>query len=118
MLDKVKNAAGTLLGILIFLAVISLPVVFLMGAKWASFHLLEPMITVGWFVLAVVLLILLPLSLFRRLRDTTGSFIYLSSYFFGIICWFYGFIVTYTLWGMWAVVVGIVFLGGGVVPIG
>ncbi len=36
---------------------------------------------------------------------------------FGLVAWLLGFILTYSIWGAWAVVIGILFLGGGVVPI-
>ena len=100
------------------MAILALPFVFIKGALWASNNLLPPLFTAGWVALAVVLLLLLPLSLFRRLRGFTGGSIFLSSYLFGLICWLFGFVVTYHLWGAWAVIAGLLFLGGGVVPIG
>jgi hypothetical protein len=69
---------------------------------WASTNLLPPLYMIGWIAVAVVILLLLPLSLFRRLRAFTGTTIFLSSYVFGLICWLTGFVVTYSLWGGWA----------------
>ena len=116
--DKLKSVAGFALGTAILLAALALIVIFIKGALWASEHVLPPLIRVGWFALAVVLLLLLPLSLFKRLRGYTGAGIFMGSYVFGLICWLTGFVVTYTLWGLWAIILGLLFLGGGVVPIG
>ena len=71
----------------------------------------------AWSFLVVVvdIVILLPLSMFRRLRPHTGGLLYLSSYLFGLVTWLYGFIVTCALWGGFAVVIGLMFFGVGVV---
>ena len=116
MLEKLKQIGWMTTGILIFVAVISLPVVFIMGSVWASENVLPPLISFGWIVLAVNVVILLPLSLFKRLRGVTGGAIYLSSMVFGLIAWLFGFILTYSIWGLGAVILGILFMGGGVVP--
>lgn len=117
MVEKLKELAGMALGFLIFIALLSLPFVFIMGAVWSSKNLLGPLITIGWVLLAFNILILLPLSIFKGLRGFTGSGMFISSYLFGLIAWLLGFILTYLIWGAWAVVIGILFLGGGVVPI-
>ena len=116
--DKLKSAAGLAFGAVVIVALLSLPFIFIKGAMWASEHILPPLINVGWIALAIVLFILLPLSLFKRLRGYTGTGIFIASYVFGLICWLMGFVVTYMLWGLWAIILGLLFLGGGVVPIG
>jgi len=82
----------------------------------AATHLLEPLIIAGWIAVAVDVLILLPLSLLRGLRAFTGTTIFISSFLFGLMAWLLGFILTYALWGLWAVIIGILFFGGAVVP--
>jgi hypothetical protein len=123
---RVKSMAETALDVIKYIAlpfgvaiafVIS-AIIFFKGAVWASMHILPPLISIGWIVLAIVLLILLPLSVFRRLRSLTGAGIYLASYLFGLICWLVGLVVAYMLWGLWAVIIGVLFLGIGVVPLG
>ena len=116
--DKLKSAASLAFGLVVFLGLLALPFIFIKGAMWASEHILPPLITVGWLALALVLFLLLPLSAFKRLRGYTGTGIFIASYIFGLICWLMGFVVTYMLWGLWAIIVGLLFLGGGVVPIG
>jgi len=117
MVEKLKEMAGMAFGSLMFIAILSLPLVFIMGAAWASKNLLGPLITIGWVLLALNIVILLPLSIFKRLRGFTGGGIFFSSFLFGLVAWLLGFILTYSIWGAWAVVIGILFLGGGVVPV-
>ncbi len=117
MIEKAKALGRLLLGIAFGVCIFALPVVFIMGSLWASEHLLRPLMVVGWIALALNILFLLPLSVFKRLRGFTGTGMFLSSYIFGLVAWLLGFILTYALWGLWAVIGGILLLGGGVVPI-
>ena len=117
MLEKIKVMGAAIFGGAIFVAIAALTVVFIKGSLWASEHLLRPLLTVGWLALALVIIVLLPLSLFRRLRGFTGSAIFLSSILFGAIAWLLGFILAYDLWGLWAVIISPFLLGGGVVPV-
>lgn len=114
--EKIKEIGGIALGVVIFLAVLAVPALFIMGSAWAATHLLDPLIIAGWIAVAVDVLILLPLSLFRGLRAFTGTTIFISSFLFGLVTWLLGFILTYALWGLWAVIIGILFFGGAVVP--
>jgi hypothetical protein len=41
----------------------------------------------------------------------------LASYAFGAILWLWGMAYTYSVWGLFAVIVGLVLFGGGVVPV-
>ena len=116
--DKLKSAAGLAFGAAVAIGLLALPFIFIKGAVWASEHLLAPLISVGWIAIAIVLLILLPLSIFKRLRGFAGAGIFIASCVFGLICWLMGVVVAYALWGLWAVIIGLLFLGGGVVPIG
>lgn len=116
MNEKLKQLSTAALGIVFFLALLCIPVLFIRGSEWAAEHLLQPLIVVGWVLLALDLLVLLPLSLFRRLRGFTGTIIFLSSFVFGLVTWLLGFILTYALWGLWAVIIGVLFFGGAVVP--
>jgi len=117
MREKIKEFGNYALGLVIFLGIIALTAVFIRGSVWAAAHLLSPLILIGWIVIAIDFLILLPLSIFRKLRSFTGSLIFISSFVFGLVTWLLGFIITYDLWGIWAVVIGILFFGGGVVPL-
>lgn len=41
----------------------------------------------------------------------------ISSYVIGLALWVWALILTYVLWGLWAVVIGLFFMGVGIVPI-
>ena len=116
MIDDLKKLGTFAFGLVILIAVFALPAIFVMGALWAAEHLLTPLVVVGWIAIAADLLVLL-LAIFKSLRPFAGSVIFISSYIFGLVSWLLGFVLTYVLWGLWAVIVGILFLGGGVVPI-
>jgi hypothetical protein len=117
MAEKLKNLASIVFGFAVMIGLAFLPFIFIKGAFWASENILPTLAKAGWIALALVFLVLLPLSIFRALRAFTGTAIYLSSYLFGLICWLFGFIITYSLWGIWAIIIGMLFLGVGVVPI-
>jgi hypothetical protein len=112
MNERLKSAGLVVIGLGLM---VLMPILFFKGAVWASEHLLPFLISVGWLAFFIDVLILLPLSLVRRLRPHTGGLIYLSSYLFGLLTWLFGFLVTYSLWGGFAVVGGLMFFGVGVV---
>ncbi len=114
---KLKDAGSWLLGIVGILAMIAIPVLFLVGAEWMSKRLLP------WFILAstlaffFVIFVAMPLSFFRRCRGFASLVALVASYVFGATLWMWGLLLTLTLWGTWAVVVGLFMMGIGVVPI-
>jgi hypothetical protein len=113
---RLKKAGDVLLGILAFVAFLALPALFFAGADWLSQRLLP------WFVLAsllafvLLILVLLPLSAFRRCRGFTSIAMLIVSYVFGATVWIDGFVLTMALWGTWAVFIGLLFAGVGIVP--
>ena len=63
------------------------------------------------------LVIMLPLYLFRKTKIFSASTIYYSSYLFGLQLWLSGLMLTLQIWGIWAVIIGLLLLGIGVIPI-
>lgn len=116
MKGKIAEFSSMIFGIVIFLAILSIPILLILGSTWAAKNLLQPLIVIGWIVVAIDILILLPLSLFKGLRGFTGTAIFISSFLFGLVTWLLGFILTYAIWGLWAVIAGVLFFGGAVVP--
>jgi len=116
MEGKLKSLGGIILVVAVVIAMLAVPVIFFYGVVWATRHLLGPLMVAGWIALALDLLVLLPLSIFKRLRGFTGLVIFISSYVFGLITWLLSVVLTWALWGGWAVVVGILLFGGAVVP--
>ena len=66
----------------------------------------------------LICLLLLPLSIFHRVRIVAAHGFLLSSYAFGLCTWMLGLLVTLQFWGVIAVVIGVFLAGVGVVPIG
>ena len=67
------------------------------------------------FLLDVI--IFLPISLFKKARKVSGLTITYSSYLFGLQLWLSGLMITFGTWGIWAVIIGVLMLGVGVIPI-
>ena len=78
----------------------------------------EWLLPLAWSAFGVLIAVLLPLSAFRGLRKWTGEAINWSSYVFGLTTWFLGATVTLSTWGWVALLIGLIFFGVGVVPIG
>jgi hypothetical protein len=115
-LEKLKGFGVAALALVV---VVAFAVLFLMlprAGAWMARHLLPFLFPIGAFVFAVDVLILLPLSIPRRFRPLTSVAIYVSSFIFGFTVWLYGLFYTFTLWGPFAVLIGIFLLGIGVVP--
>jgi hypothetical protein len=115
MLNKL---GGYALGTCVAIAFLALPIVFLMGAVWSSVHLLPLLIDMGWWVLGITVFIALPLAISRKMRGPVAPAIMYSSFFYGVTAWLIGFLLTYTHWGIFAVILGLFIIGIGVVPIG
>lgn len=117
MWEKLKSLGGGAVGILLFIAFGLLGAMLLKGSVWLSETALpffKEAASIGFYV---ILLILLPLSLIKKLRGITGSLIFLASYLFGITVWLWSVLVTYTLWGWFGLSVGLFIMGIGVLPI-
>lgn len=76
------------------------------------------LLPVSWIGVVIVVVILLPLAIFKATRGFAGIGILFSSYVFGITTWFLGTAVTFATWGWPAVIIGLLLGGVGVVPIG
>ncbi len=76
------------------------------------------LLPLAWMALGLCIAILLPLSIFRKLRRYTGKAIYQASYLFGLTTWFLGATITLATWGWLALGIGLFLFGLGVVPIG
>lgn len=76
------------------------------------------MLPVAWIGLTIVILILLPLAIFRGTRGFAGMGIYFFSWVVGITTWFLGAAIAFYAWGWWGLIIGILLFGVGVVPVG
>ena len=118
---NMKNVPAAMKGILIVVAILLIllviPVVFLHGAHWASTKLLPWFSILTLITLGLIVLVLLPLAIFRATRLFSGSALLIASHVFGATLWMEGLLLTWDIWGLLAVFIGIFLAGVGVVPI-
>jgi len=113
------GAAGKgVLGFLTFLTMLLLPILFLVGALWLGDKVLPWLGLFSMIALGICIFVLLPLAIFRSTRAVAGGLFLWISFVFGLTGWFFGLLLTYSLWGIIAVIIGLFILGIGVVPIG
>jgi hypothetical protein len=77
---------------------------------------LELIPDVVWITTLVSVLVLAPLGFFIRTRGMAGVGLIVASWVLGAILWGYGALFTFTLWGWPALIIGLLFVGIGVVP--
>ncbi len=102
----------------ILTCILPIPFIFTNGPLWAAQHLLPPMRAAGWIALAINAAALAFCGVSKPLRTPIGVLTYRLTYLYGGIAWLSGLVLTYLLWGVGAVIAGIVCLGGGVVTTG
>ena len=114
---ELKSIGKTVGGIIVFAVVLAIPVVFLLGMAQFSLWALEwaPLVLAWMFWISVLLLI--PLAFIPPTRGFSANGLLITSYIFGAILWVYAIAFTYEIWGLFAVIVGLLILGVGVVPI-
>ena len=67
---------------------------------------------------AVCVLVLLPMAVFPSTRGLAAGGLFLASWLFGLTTWTLGAAVTFSTYGWVGLLLGLMFLGLGVVPIG
>ena len=113
------GAAGEgVLGIVMFVTMLLLPALFIVGALWLGEKVLPWLELFSMTALGICIFVLLPLATFRATRAVASSLFLWVSFVFGLTAWFFGLLLTYSLWGVIAVIIGLFILGIGVVPIG
>ena len=76
------------------------------------------LLPISWVALAIIVLILLPMAAWRKTRTSAATGLLISSYIFGATTWFLGAAVTFISFGWFGLIVGLIFIGVGVVPLG
>jgi hypothetical protein len=117
MREFLKSIGGFIIGIAVFLGIIFLAVFFIKGGVWLGTKVLPWLSTIMWFVLALDILIILPLGIFKKTKGFSAIGLIVSSYVYGFTLWFWAFLLTYEIWGAVAVFIGLFIAGVGVVPI-
>jgi hypothetical protein len=85
---------------------------------WVSGHILEYLSTFNNIVTVLCIVLLMPLTLFRKTRIVPAHGLYVASFVFGVCVWVYGFMVTYEIWGGVGVFIGLMLGIVGIVPLG
>ena len=113
----ITNIGTYALGLVIMLAFIALPVLFIVGGVVVGEKVLPWLVLLSVLTLAFNIIILLPLALIPTTRPWAGLGFFISSFVFGLTGWFMGLLLTWMLWGGLAVIIGLFIMGVGVVPI-
>jgi len=116
--ETISNIGTYALGLVIMLAILALPVLFIVGGVVIGEKILPWLMLLSILTLGFNIVILLPLALIPPTRPWAGLGFFISSYVFGLTGWFMGLLLTWILWGGMAVIVGLFIMGIGVVPIG
>src|SRR2546426_10748094 len=111
MKDTLKSVGAFILGICIFVGLILLAAMFVKGGVWLSARVYPWLSLIAALAFFVTVLIFLPLALFRRTRGFAGMSTFFASYVFGLTLWVWGLLLSYTLWGIGAVVGGLFLMG-------
>lgn len=116
-MEALKSIGGTLIAIVIFIGILFAAILlFSLGVK-ASI-VIAPYVYLVAGILFFVNIITLLSAIIPSARGVAGWILYISSYVYGLETWIYGLLVTLSLWGVLAIVIGLLLGGVGVVPIG
>ena len=83
-----------------------------------TFGLYQTLLPAAWIALALVVCVLLPLAAWRKTRSFAGMALFLVSWLFGITTWLLGAAISFSAFGWLGLIIGLVFAGIGVVPLG
>lgn len=114
---KLKVSLWVVIGISICILIPMLIGLFVHGGAWLGAKIYPLLIPISLLTLAIVILVLIPMSFIKGTRRHASIGLLIASYVFGLTLWVWGLLLTYHLWGGWAVFIGLFILGIGVVPI-
>lgn len=117
MKNSLKSLGGFALAVACLVAMLTLVGLFLFGAAWVSEKVLPVLNVILATTFLGLLLIVLPLSLFRRCRGWCGVVFIYWSYLCGLILWMFSLLVTLNLWGIVAAIIGLILAGVGILPV-
>jgi hypothetical protein len=117
MKDKLKSIGAYLLGFCCLVVMMLIIMLFVRGGVWLSERVYPWLVTINGILLIAVVVVLLPLAIFRRTRPYAGIGIYFSSWVFGLTLFVWSLLITYSLWGVGGIVAGLLLMGFGIVPI-
>jgi MFS family permease len=113
MKEKISNFLYGLVGLGLFiLPIVAFILLIVGGAKLfeSLYPILEKISILVWSIVWLLVII----SFVPGVRKFTGSGIILGTYIGAAILWFLCFYITYSLWGILGILIGVIFLGLGV----
>jgi hypothetical protein len=117
MKEFLKSIGGFVLGVVLLLAFLILVDLFLYGSAWLSEKVLPVLNLIVAVTFYFLLLVFLPLSIFRKCRAWCATPFVLWSYLCGLSLWMFSLLVTLNLWGFVAAIIGLLFMGVGILPV-
>ncbi|MBS1823493.1 MAG: hypothetical protein JST61_16230 [Acidobacteria bacterium] len=118
MLSKLKSGGTALLGFVFIVALLAVVGLLIEGAGWITAKIYPWIQLFAVLAVAVLFLVLLPLSAFKKTRTFAATSTMYVSLFLGLRLWMDGLLTTLAFWGVGGVVVGLFLAGVGVVPVG
>jgi hypothetical protein len=115
--ERFKSGGMCAIGLLAMVAMLVLFALFLRGVVWVSDELLPWLTYASSTALILCVVIFLPLSFFRKTRPFAAMCYYIASFVFGSTVWAYSCVIAYDIWGLGALIIGLVLAGVGVVPV-
>lgn len=115
--QSLQGAGGMAIGFAFLGGLVLVIWIFIQGTVAVSTTILPFLVWAFWVVLAIDIVIFLPLSFIRRTQHFAGTAFLYSSYLFGVTLWAWSLVLTYDWWGWVGVVIGLLFVGVGVVPV-
>lgn len=112
-----KSLRRFLLAACILAALALLVLTFVKGGVWVGEKLYPGLSYVSGVALLLMVVVFAPLAAFPRTRAFAGLGIFAASYVFGLMLWIWSLVLTYKLWGIFAVILGLFFAGIGIVPV-
>ena len=114
---RIKEVGSVVLGFAALIGIAAIGVGLLTGAAEFSVWVLKWTFPVFSITLICSIVILLPLSLLPPTRGFSAVGFMVASSAFSAILWLWGMAYTYSVWGMFGVIIGLVMMGIGVVPV-
>jgi hypothetical protein len=117
MMQLAKSVGGVVVGLLFFLAVLLIPVVFIYGGVRVGAAIFPWLVGINTLAVAATIVLFLPNAVFSSTPKFAGGGLVLVSYVFGATVWVWGLLLTYTVWGGVGLFIGLFMAGAGVVPL-
>ena len=83
----------------------------------ATFKGYSLMLPFYFIALGLTVFVFVPLTLWRKTRGVGSTALFIASYIFGLTTWLFGATITFSVFGWFGLILGLLFLGVGVVPL-